>query len=106
MRAVFGIMLFAIVVPSLASARDIYVDNVNGDDRLGGFSPTAQGESGGPCRSIAKALRIARLGDRVVLTNTGVPYRECVTIQGPRSSGDDNFPLQIQGNGATLEGTI
>jgi hypothetical protein len=106
MRADLGILLFALVIPTLASARDIYVDNVNGDDRLGGHSPTAQGESGGPCRSIAKALRIARLGDRVVLTNTGVPYRECVTIQGPSNSGDANFPLQIQGNGATLDGTM
>ncbi|MCI0357967.1 MAG: right-handed parallel beta-helix repeat-containing protein [Planctomycetaceae bacterium] len=106
MRALVGLWLVALVVPTLASARDIYVDNVNGDDRLGGHSPTAQGEAGGPCRSIAKALRIARNGDRVILANTGVPYRECVTIQGPRNSGDENYPLQIQGNGATLDGTM
>ena len=94
------------MIPTLASARDIYVDNVNGDDRLGGHSPAAGSEAGGPCRSIAKALRIAQPSDRVVLANTGVPYRECVTIQGPRHSGSDNFPFYLNGNGATLDGTM
>ncbi len=105
MRAPLG-LLVALVIPALASARDIYVDNVNGDDRLGGHSPAAGSELGGPCRSIAKALRIAQPSDRVVVANTGVPYRECVTIQGPRHSGSDSFPFYLNGNGATLDGTM
>jgi hypothetical protein len=106
MRAHVGLLLVAFVIPTFASARDIYVDNLNGDDRLGGHSPVAGSELGGPCRSIGKALRIAQPSDRVILTNTGVPYRECVTIQGPRHSGSDNFPFYLNGNGATLDGTM
>src|SRR5262245_52018097 len=106
MRSALALLLVVLALPSVGLARDIYVDNVNGDDRQGGHSPTAEGEGGGPCRSIAKALRLARYGDRVSLANTGVPYRECVTIQGPANSGEDNFPMQIQGNGATLDGTM
>jgi len=87
-----------------AMARDIYVNNVTGDDRHGGSDAESSG-TGGPCRSIAKALRIAQPSDRIIVANTGQPYRESVTIQGPRHSGDDRFPFQIIGNGATIDGT-
>jgi hypothetical protein len=98
-------LLLACTATSLA-ARDIFVDNVNGDDRKGGQSPDSQGDVGGPCRSIAKALRIAKAGDRIVLANHGVPYRECISVQAANHSGDASFPFQIQGNGATLDGTM
>lgn len=90
----------------VASARDIFVDNVNGDDHRGGQAPISQGAAGGPCRSIAKALRIAGKSDRIVLANTGVPYRECVALQGANHSGDEIAAFQIVGNGATLDGTV
>jgi parallel beta helix pectate lyase-like protein len=106
MRALLGFLLVVLSGPTLGLARDIYVDNVNGDDRQGGQSPQVQGDEGGPCRSITKALRIARPGDRIVVANSGVPYRECLTIQGPQHSGDDDFPLHLSGNGATLDGTM
>jgi len=107
MRASLGMVLVVVLAgPTAGLAREIYVDNVNGDDRQGGHLPQVQGEGGGPCRSISKALRIAQPSDRIVVANTGVPYRECLTIQGPRHSGDDNFPLHINGNGATLDGTM
>jgi hypothetical protein len=93
------------VVSDLAFARDIYVDNTTGDDRRGGTISTSQGNLG-PCRSIAKALRIAKFGDRIVLANTGVPYRESITVQGPQHSGSDSYPFMIIGNGATLDGTV
>jgi hypothetical protein len=86
-------------------AREIYVDNTTGDDRRGGTLARSEGGLG-PCRTIAKALRIAQPGDRIVLANTGVPYRESITIQGPRHSGSDNYPFMIIGNGATLDGTL
>src|SRR6266567_3812414 len=50
-----------------ASAGDIFVDNVLGDDRRGGTTAIVTGEGGGPCLSIAKALRIAQPGDRIVV---------------------------------------
>ena len=89
-----------------APARDIFVDNVNGDDRRGGSSPTSLGATGGPCRSIAKALRIADPGDHIIIANTGQPYRESITVQAGWHSGSDVFPFVIEGNGATLDGTV
>jgi len=95
-----------LLICSAASARDIYVNNMLGDDRRGGSMELPTGTEGGPCRSIAKALRIALPGDRIVVANTGQPYRESITIQGPKHSGSDRFPTVIAGNGATLDGTI
>jgi hypothetical protein len=89
-----------------AQARDIFVNNVVGDDRRGGTLPLPVGESGGPCRTIAKALRIAEASDRIVIADTGEPYREGITLQAARHSGTDRFPFVIVGNGATLDGTI
>jgi Right handed beta helix region len=88
-----------------ALAVDIFVDNVLGDDRRGGLSATVASEGGGPCRTIAKALRITQPGDRIIVANTGQPYREGITLQGPHHSGSDRFPTTIVGNGATLDGT-
>jgi hypothetical protein len=93
------------VCAAAAPARDIFVDNVNGDDRRGGTHPESRGAAG-PCRSIAKALRIADPGDRIVIANTGEPYRESISVQGARHSGSDAFPFLIEGNGAVLDGTV
>jgi hypothetical protein len=89
-----------------APARNIFVNNLTGDDRRGGEQPVSQGEAGGPCRSIAKALRIAQASDRIIVANTGEPYRESLSVQGARHSGSDAFPFVIEGNGALLDGTI
>ncbi|MDX1946912.1 MAG: right-handed parallel beta-helix repeat-containing protein [Pirellulaceae bacterium] len=107
MRYVVMVCLAGLTLcPSLASARDIFVDNLNGDDRRAGTSSDVHGVDGGPCRTIAKALRIARKSDRIVLANTGAPYRESISIQGANHSGDEVSAFQIVGNGATLDGTI
>lgn len=99
-------VLFYLAAASAAPARDIFVDNVGGDDRRGGSLPISQGESGGPCRTIAKALRIAQPSDRIIIANTGQPYRECIAVQGGRHSGTGDFPFEIIGNGATLDGRM
>jgi len=95
-----------LLITSFAHASDIFVDNMLGDDRRGGSVATVTGEGGGPCRSIAKALRITLPGDRIIVANTGQPYRESITVQGPRHSGSERYPTMIIGNGATLDGTI
>jgi len=95
-----------LLISTSALARDIFVDNLLGDDRRAGTTAAVAGEEGGPCRSITKALRIALPGDRIVIAKTNQPYRESITIQGPNHSGDDRFPLVIVGNGATLDGTM
>ena len=104
----FAAIVVVLVLGSSSSglARDIFVNNVVGDDRRGGTMAGVSGEGTGPCRSIAKALRIADPGDHIIVANTGQPYREGITVQGPRHSGFGRFPTVISGNGATLDGSM
>lgn len=90
---------------SAAAARDIYVNNLAGDDRSTGSRPRAAAGTGSPVATIAKALRLAQAGDRIVVIDTGQPYRECLSLVGSRHSGSEMGPLVIEGNGATLDGT-
>src|SRR6476620_7062800 len=106
MRAASIAIAVILVSWSSVSARDIYVNNVLGDDRRGGTMAVVGDEGTGPCRSIAKALRIATPGDHIIVANTGQPYREGITVQGPRHSGFDRFPTIISGNGAMLDGSL
>jgi len=100
----YCLVLFALA-SSPAAARDIHVDNVGGDDRHEGRAPVASNVGGGPCRTIARALDVARSGDRIVLTDTGRPYRESVTLQGIRHSGSSTRPFVIAGGGAIIDGS-
>jgi hypothetical protein len=92
-----------LIAPALA--RDIYVNNVTGDDRGHGRHLQQLAGSGGPVRSIAKALRLAATGDRIVVAATGEPYRESISLTGAKHSGTDGRPFVIEGNGATLLGS-
>jgi len=56
-------------------------------------------------RTITKALRLALPGDRVVIENTGEPYRETLSLVGDHNSGEPGAPFIIEGNGAVLEGS-
>jgi hypothetical protein len=89
-----------------ASARDIFVSNVGGDDRREGHERAAIMSEAGPVRTISKALRLAEAGDRIIVENTKVPYREMLSLTGSRHSGNLVAPLVIEGQGATLEGTV
>lgn len=84
-------------------AADIFVNNTLGDDRSDGGRP----EPGplGPVRTIARALRLAEPGDRIVLADTGQPYRESISLVGSRHSGRGSRPLVLDGNGAVLDGS-
>ncbi|QDU76617.1 hypothetical protein Pan97_36690 [Bremerella volcania] len=96
--------LTLILLASTARGAEIYVDNVRGDDRnRGNAAEFSEGENG-PIASITKALRIARKGDQIILSNTGVPYQESITLQGGNNSGWEFAPLIIEGNGAILDG--
>lgn len=90
---------------SPAAARDIYVDNAAGDEGATGRHARTNSDRTGPVRSIAKALRLAETGDRIVLAATGQPYRESVGLVGRRHSGYSFQPLVIEGNGAILDGS-
>ena len=105
MPRVTVILAIVLVAASKLAARDIYVDNLGGDDRNDGFSEASSAGGSGPCKTIARALRAAQKGDRVVLVNTGEPYRESITLQGGRHSGSSLSHFQIEGNGAILDGS-
>jgi hypothetical protein len=88
-----------------ALARDILVDNVAGSDMKSGRRPDAAAGDG-PVRTLDRALRLVRRGDRIVLANTGEPYREMISLCDVGQRGYADLPLVIQGNGATLDGTV
>ena len=104
-----GFALF-LLMGSLAAdvlAIDLFVDNLAGDDRNNGQSATTGTRGHGPVRTIGKALRLARAGDRIVINpNGGEPYRECVTLQGGQHSGFGDIVLEIVGNGAVMDGSL
>lgn len=97
--------LLVIAFSAEAGARDVFVNNVAGDDRFDGSAPATQGAKVGPCRTIGRALELASKGDRIVLAAAGEPYRECLTLQAGRHSGFGDRPFEIVGSGATLLGT-
>jgi hypothetical protein len=96
-------MLVTLLAP-VCLARDIYVNNIIGDDQNSGRTAVPNAEFG-PVRSIKRALKLAYFGDHIVIENTGEPYRECLTLHGHRHSGSSLNPFVIEGNGAVLEGT-
>lgn len=98
---VVAVAICAAVVPAFSG--DIYVDNVLGNDRSTGGRPEP-GEFA-PVRTIAQALRLAQPGDRIVLANTGQPYRESISLVGSRHSGAAGRPFILLGNGAVLDGS-
>ncbi|HEX5445756.1 MAG TPA: right-handed parallel beta-helix repeat-containing protein [Pirellulales bacterium] len=81
----------------------VYVDNIAGDDLLDGAAAVSDAGSG-PVRTLRKALRVAQRGDRIVLANTGEPYRETISLSDRRHSGTADSPFLIDGQGAVLEG--
>jgi hypothetical protein len=95
-------ILLMIWVPALASAVELVVDNVRGSDLQG---PPQGARTSTPYRTIQRAVEHASVGDTISIRNTGEPYRECVSINSNHQLGTPIFPLIIEGNGATLDGT-
>jgi len=108
MRTVLPLLLVVAIIPASAAAgRDIFVDNLAGNDTYTGelALAAAQAERTGPVRSINKALRLAQQGDRIVLAARGAPYRECIALVGKDHGGSSLRPFVIEGNGAILDGS-
>lgn len=102
----FLLVISVLIAASSASpAKDVFVDNVAGDNRRDGLAVRLEGTSGGPCRTIGRALRIAGNGDRIILAKTDEPYRESITFQAEHNSGVAERPFMLIGNGAVLDGT-
>lgn len=104
MRTAILFVVFVLLAAAELPAREIFVDNVAGDDRAHGLQPTSIGADG-PVRSIARALHLAQSRDRIVLANTSQPYRESISLVGGDHSGAPHEPFILDGNGATLDGT-
>ncbi|MDZ7618066.1 MAG: hypothetical protein U1E05_13765, partial [Patescibacteria group bacterium] len=68
----FGLVLLA--QPALG--RDIFVSNTSGDDLFNGLGLQSAPDGSGPVRTLARALRLAQAGDRIVMAKTDRPYRE------------------------------
>ena len=94
-----------LMLVSLAAGRDVYVDNLAGDDTFTGDRPDSTAARTGPVRTITRALRLARQGDRIVLAKTAEPYRESISLVGSRHSGFSFRRFVIAGNGAILDGS-
>lgn len=106
MRNACWVVIVGCLLVGKAAARDIFVDNVGGDDKNTGLHAQNQGDTASPVRTIAKALRLARAGDRIVLAKSNKPYHECVSLVGTRHSGAARLmPFIFDGNGATLDGS-
>jgi hypothetical protein len=99
------LVAFSLMLAAEAGARDWYVDNRAGDDRFDGAHPTPRGGGVGPFQTIARALRGVEQGDRIILADTGEPYRESITLQGAAHSGLSYQDFHLSGNGAVLDGS-
>jgi len=99
----FLVVFYLLTAP--AAGRDIHVDNLAGDDSFTGHYLQYTPDRSGPVRTIAKALRLARSGDRIVLAKTDQPYREGISLVGSRHSGLLDRPFAIEGSGAILDGS-
>lgn len=100
------VVALACLTPSTdAVARDIFVDNVAGDDARLGIRGRTSVEFSGPVRTIGRALQLARSGDQIILANNGVPYRESISLVGGDHSGYPDAPFVLDGNDCILEGS-
>lgn len=104
-RKLFPLLIFIFCVSGSVFGREIYVDNMRGNDAFLGFTQRA-GSENGPVRTISRAIALASRGDTIILANNPEPYRESVLISGEKVSGIPGYPLRIHGNGATLDGAV
>lgn len=98
-------MLLVLLGTAPLAAKDVFVNNEYGDDFNDGQFPDVRGGKNGPLRSIEAGLMRGVKGDRIIIANTGIPYRECLGISVGRLSGYSSRPTIIVGNGAVLDGS-
>jgi hypothetical protein len=104
-RALASVLLAVLVLPAVtADAREVFVDNRLGRDTNNGEGRVPTNGIHGPKRTIASALKLLGPGDTLTLVNTGMPYYESITLDGPRFSGVPFQPTTINGNGSVLSG--
>ena len=105
----FAFVMYCVIgltlgIPEPVDAEVLYVNNRLGENRFDGVSQRPNGDSG-PVRTISKALKLANLGDTIIIANTGEPYYESLMLNGQRHSGTKTVPFKIVGNGAIIDGS-
>jgi hypothetical protein len=106
MRQLLCLFLLSCLLIRPAAARDIFVDNASGDDKNTGLHAQTQGDTSSPVQTIAKALRLAKAGDRIVLAASERPYHESIALVGTKHGGaGPRLPFILEGNGAVLDGS-
>lgn len=88
----------------LVSARDIFVDNLVGDDLFDGLNSVVSDSRTGPVQTLRRAMHLARFGDQIILTRPGAVYYDSLSLTGTRHSGTQQYPFTLIGNGAILSG--
>ncbi len=101
--AIILVLFLLTVSPSLA--RDVFVNNQTGDDLFDGQHKRPDTARNGPVRTIGRALRLVKKGDRILVANTGAPYYESIGLSTGSQSGFSLLPFEIVANGAVLDGT-
>ena len=96
--------LAALLVPTVSSARTIYVDNLRGRDICQGLVANPIDRTTGPVRTLERAAQLARQSDTIHLANTGHPYHGDLRLFGRQHSGISTLPFRVVGNGATVSG--
>ena len=105
LRITIFLVALSLLPPCSASALDLFVNNQAGDDRNDGRLEHSAYGGQGPVRTIGRALKLAQSGDRVIVADTGQPYREQLTLFGSGNSGSPVAPFVIEGHGAVLDGS-
>ena len=82
-------------------AREFFVNNETGDDKADGLAATKG--TGGPVRTLAKAVSLLRPGDTLHLAVTREPYHDYIRLVDG-FGGVPGKPIVIDGHGATITG--
>jgi hypothetical protein len=106
MTALFRVFLifvcfFIVGTRQSATAAELEVDNVRGND----LQDVGNERTRTPFRTIQRAIQTAVIGDVIRVRKTNQPYRECVSLSTNHQLGTSDFPLVIDGGGATLDGS-
>ncbi len=85
-----------------SATKEIYVNNILGSDKYDGTSSKPTGSTHGPVATMGKAVSLLKTSDRMIIANTGKPYRDSIHLF--KQSGTPEKPTMIEGNGAIMEG--
>lgn len=106
MLRIASTLALGLMCATAVHAQTIFVSNASGRDEFDGLAPEFFGTRTGPVATIQRALQLVGRGGRIVIENTGRPYREALSLSGPNHRGDGVRNFEIIGNGAVLDGSL